>query len=104
MLFRSSFGTVGGVNYGNGNPAVSNAGCDLEGSTICAGTNSNANTRRVRQATIGVWDTFYNGPYGQLRGGAQYSFTEKTLFSSNIGGAPSADENIVLTSLRYYPF
>ncbi len=54
---RRSFGTVGGVNDGYGNPADSNAGCAIEGSTLtCTG-----NTRSERQATIGAWDTIYNG-------------------------------------------
>jgi len=97
---RRSFGTVGGVNYGYGNPANSNAGCGIEGSTLtCTG-----NTRSVRQATIGAWDTIYNGNYGQLRAGAQYSYTQRTGFSATVGGAPKTDENVVLTSLRYYPF
>ena len=97
---RSSQGTAAGVNYGYGNPLNSNAGCDVEGSTAtCTG-----NTRSVRQATVGAWDTIYNGAYGQLRGGLQYSYTRRTAFSSVLGGAPTTDENTVLTSLRYYPF
>ena len=97
---RSSQGTVAGVNYGYGNPLNSNAGCDIEGSTAtCTGNN-----RMVRQITAGTWDTFYNGAYGQLRGGLQYSFTQRFAFSSLQGGAPHADESAVLTSIRYYPF
>ncbi len=35
---RNSLGTVGGVNYGYGNPSNSNAGCNIEGSTAtCTG-------------------------------------------------------------------
>ncbi len=97
---RNSLGTVGGVNYGYGNPSNSNAGCNIEGSTAtCTG-----NTQSVRQATVGVWDTIYKGAYGQLRGGLQYSYTQRTAFSAILGGSPKTDENIVLTSLRYYPF
>jgi len=97
---RHSFGTVGGVNYGLGNPLNSNAGCGIEGSTAtCTGQN-----RSVRQATVGMWDTIYNGAFGQLRGGLQYSYTQRTAFSSVLGGAPKTDESQVLTSIRYYPF
>lgn len=97
---RKVFPTVGGVNYGYGNPANSNAGCEIEGSALaCTG-----NARRIEQATIGVWYNFYDGRFGQLRGGAQYSYTQKTAFSDAAGRAPKTDDNIVLTSLRYYPF
>ena len=97
---RKSLGTVGGVNYGYGNPANSNAGCNIEGSALtCTG-----NAREIQQATGGFWYDFYKGPYGQLRGGAQYSYTQKTAFRANVGGAPKTDENTFLTSLRYYPF
>ena len=97
---RSAQGTLAGVNYGYGNPLNSNAGCDIEGSSAtCTGNN-----RSVRQVTAGAWDTVYSGAYGQLRGGLQYSFTQRTAFSALQGGAPKASENTVLTSLRYYPF
>ena len=97
---RNALGTVGGVNYGYGNPFNSNAGCSIEGSTAtCTG-----NTQSVRQATVGIWDTIYKGAYGQFRGGLQYSYTQRNAFSAIVGGAPKTDENIVLTSLRYYPF
>ncbi len=97
---RSSQGSAAGVNYGYGNSLNSNAGCDIEGSTAtCTGNN-----RSVRQLTAGAWDTVYSGPFGQLRGGLQYSYTQRTAFSSLIGGAPKASENTVLTSIRYYPF
>ena len=97
---RSAQGTLAGVNYGYGNPLNANAGCDIEGSSAtCTGNN-----RSVRQITAGAWDTVYNGAFGQLRGGLQYSFTQRTAFSALQGGAPKTSENTVLTSLRYYPF
>ncbi len=97
---RSAQGTAGGVNYGYGNALNSNAGCDIEGSAAtCTGNN-----RLVRQITAGTWDTFYSGAYGMLRGGLQYSFTQRFAFSAIQGGAPHADESAVLTSIRYYPF
>ncbi len=97
---RNTQGSAGGVNYGYGNPLNSNAGCNLEGlSATCTGNN-----RYVRQATAGLWDTFYSGAYGQMRGGLQYSFTQREAFSALQGGSPKASESTVLTSIRYYPF
>ena len=96
---RTTLGTVGGINYGYGNPLNSNAGCNVEGSTTCTG-----NTRAVRQITVGAWDNIYTGSFGQLRAGAQYSYTQRDTFSAIVGGAPKTDDNIFLTSLRYYPF
>ena len=96
---RQSLGSAGGVNYGYGNPLNSNAGCDVEGSTAtCTGNN-----RTVRQATFGLWDTVFSGAYGQLRAGAQYSYTQREVFSAVEGGAPKADEHSIYTSLRYFP-
>jgi hypothetical protein len=96
---KNSVSNLGATHFGLGNPALVNSGCDIEGSALaCA-----ANTRRVRQATVGFWDTVYSGSYGLVKAGAQYSYTERTLFAG-VGGAPTTSENIVMTSLRYYPF
>jgi hypothetical protein len=98
-LDRKILPTVNGVTYGYGNPIGTNfSGCFVEGGT-CA-----AVARRVDQLTVGAWYDVYKGPYGQLRGGAQYSYTKKTAFSDAAGRTPTTDDNIVLTSLRYYPF
>jgi len=35
--------------------------------------------------------------------GAQYEYIKRNAFAG-IGGAPSTDNNIVMTSVRYYPF
>ncbi|VTZ28584.1 hypothetical protein MPC1_9740003 [Methylocella tundrae] len=45
----------------------------------------------------------YQGDFGQLRVGMQYSFTQKYSFPG-IGGTAKAQENIVMGSIRYYPF
>ncbi len=97
---RKVLPTVAGIAYGYGNPANSNAGCNTEGSALaCTG-----NTKRVWQATIGFWDNVYDGRFGQLRAGAQFSHTEKQAFADVVGRAPTTSDNILLTSLRYYPF
>ena len=58
-------GTVGGTIYGYGNPLLNNAGCNVEGSTVCAG-----NTRLLRSVTAGLSDIVYSGAYGKLQAGA----------------------------------
>jgi hypothetical protein len=41
--------------------------------------------------------------YGRVAVGAEYEYIKREVFAG-LGGAPSADNNIVLTSIRYYPF
>lgn len=101
-----NLGVVGGNPYGYGNFALNVSGCVVESAATC-----NAQARRVDQVTVGAWYDIYKGPYGNLRGGAQYSYTEKTAFSGRNGATaaapqytPRSDDNIFLTSLRYYPF
>ena len=91
--------TVNHINFGYGNPNFSNAGCAIELSPLpCTG-----NTSGVTQGTVGAWWRFYQGNYGTVQAGAQYSYTRRNIFRG-IGGAPFADENIVMLSLRYFPF
>lgn len=105
------FSVVNGVEVGYGlTTGVNNYGCNAEGGT-CAGQ-----THRVWQVTGGFWDKLYKGSFGEVRVGAQYSFTERQLFASTsntfatgpTAAAPlrgaTATDNIILTSLRYYPF
>ena len=85
-----------------------NTGCNIEdlGGAAGAGAGGFActgNTSLVRQATVGFWDNIYKGPFGRLAGGLQYSFTQKYDFGG-IGGSQERNENMFLTSLRYYPF
>ena len=99
-----------GAEVGYGMTAgVNNAGCNVEGGT-CAGQ-----THRIFQITGGMWDKLYKGSFGEVRVGVQYSFTERQLFGAT-GAAngvataalpfvsAKADEQIFLTSFRYYPF
>ncbi len=90
--------------FGWGNANFVNSGCPIEffgtgtGASACTG-----NTKLIRQITAGFWDNIYKGPFGRLAGGLQYSFTQRVGFPG-IGGTPERNENIFLTSLRYYPF
>jgi hypothetical protein len=95
---RTSY-TVAGKGYGYGSSLFTNTGCFSELSpAACAG-----NTSSLTQGTIGGWWRFLHGNYGTMEMGAQYSYTKRAVFSG-VGGAPSADENIVLLSFRYLPF
>jgi hypothetical protein len=94
---RTAF-TLAGKAFGYGNALYNNSGCLVEGSSLCA-----ANTSRLWQVTGGPWYRLYKGEYGTLQLGAQLSYTRRNIFSG-IGGAPSTDDLMVFTSLRYLPF
>jgi hypothetical protein len=91
--------------YGIGFPTYNNTGCTYEGGTGCV-----APTQELWQVTFGFWDKVYQGWFGDLRAGLQYSYTKKILFSGTGGQpvgtsfAPSTSDNMVFASVRYYPF
>ena len=101
---RKTSYTVGTAFNGIGNPAYDNTGCETEGGA-CSG-----NTRYVDQITGGFWDRPYVGKFGRVQFGMQYSYTERHAFAGYgtagaLGNpAPIARENMILTSIRYYPF
>ncbi len=90
--------TATGAAYGYGNPLYTNAGCLTEGSSVCVG-----NTHSIKQATVGLWQKLYVGPFGRAQVGAQYSYTERQAFGG-VGGAPLAKQSMGFVSFRYYPF
>ena len=93
---------------GYGSPTANNSGCF---NTIVVASCA-ANAKRVFQATAGMWDKIYKGPFGEVRVGLQYSYTQRELFQGNgmtagstaLPYAPKQNDQSVLTSLRYYPF
>jgi hypothetical protein len=87
-------------NAGYGLATLNNTGCDIEGdpASLCQGVN-----KRLWEVTGGIWQDIYNGSYGRAAVGAQGEYVKREAFKG-IGGAPSADEAIVMTSFRYYPF
>jgi hypothetical protein len=91
--------TVGGTNYGYGNPLASNAGCATEGSS----SSCTANTRHLMEGTAGFWWKFYQGDFGSVRWGAQYEYVARNAWGG-VGGGGTADNNIFMTSFRFYPF
>ena len=88
---------------GYGNPSVSLAGCELELGS-CSAVTSN-----LVEGTVGGWWRVIKSAYGTMQVGAQYEFVNRNTFQG-VGAtkgstvAPSANENMFLVSLRYYPF
>ena len=93
-------GTV--TPYGYGNPLYQNGGCSSEVPTVpptaCIG-----NARLIRQGTTGFWFKPYAGTFGRFQYGLQYSYSQRKSFEG-LGGAATANQNIVMASMRYYPF
>lgn len=84
--------------YGYGNPLYTNAGCSIISSAACVG-----NTHLIRQITGGLWDNLYSGPFGKVRVGLQYSFTQRFSFAG-VGGVAKTEQSAGMFSIRYYPF
>ena len=91
--------TAGGKAFGYGSPLFVNSGCDVELSPLaCTG-----NTAGLTEGTVGFWWRFLHGNFGTMQLGAQYAYIRRNVFPG-VGGEPSADENMVFVSFRYYPF
>lgn len=89
---------VGGKGFGYGSGLATLAACATEGGTCTP------DTQLITQLTGGLWDKVYQGSYGQVRVGLQYSYTELTAFTGATGGQPKTNDSMVFTSFRYYPF
>lgn len=96
--YVTGFGATGLIAGGWGNPLYVNSGCFIEGAASCVGE-----TRQIAQGTLGMWWRFYQGKFGKMAFGAQYSHTTRTAFDG-VGGAPKTADNMFFTSFRYYPF
>lgn len=109
-----------GTAYGYGVYNSNNSGCDLDqeltpsGAPAAGGTaiSCSAVNKDVWQITPGAWWKVWDGPGGSFRLGVQYSYTRRDTFAgtggysaaSGAGPAPYAADNIIMTSIRYYPF
>jgi hypothetical protein len=101
----ASFFNVGTALFGYGNPGFSNVGCTIVTPASFAGAipgNCIGNNRRLSDVTVGFWQNVYKGNYGRVAVGAQYEYIKREVFAG-LGGAPSTDDNIILSSIRYYP-
>ncbi len=87
---------AGGFMGGFGNPAYAPQSLIQEGSTASSAL-VQANT--AEQATVGFWYSFYKGKHGLMRVGLSDSYTQLRIFN-----LPSENINIVMMSIRYYPF
>ena len=97
---------VGTTLFGLGNPGFSNATCLVTTPFSFAGNTPAdciANNKKLSEVTVGFWQNVYKGDYGRVAFGAQYEYIERFSFDG-IGGAPTANNNVVMTSVRYYPF
>jgi outer membrane murein-binding lipoprotein Lpp len=89
--------TVGSTNYGYGNPNSNLSGCHTEGGSC------SPSTRDLMEGTAGFWWKFYQGDFGSVRWGAQYEYVARNAWGG-VGGGGTADNNIFMTSFRFYPF
>ena len=85
--------------YGSGILGYINSQCSIYGAASC-----NGQTRQIAQETLGFWWSFYQGKFGKVRFGAQYSHTTRQLYTDALGNAPKTSDNMFFTSIRYYPF
>jgi hypothetical protein len=104
--------------FGYGAPNALNSGCNVmnAAAATCAGQ-----TQTLWQLTGGFWDKIYEGNYGEVRVGVQYSYSQRDFFQTTYNGAfvagsgqtlaqeqltyaPKTAESTIMTSIRYYPF
>jgi hypothetical protein len=90
--------TVAGKGFGYGSGLATLAACSTEGGTC------SPDIQLETQLSGGLWDKVYQGSYGSVRVGLQYSYTELTAFSGAAGVRPKTNDSMVFTSFRYYPF
>jgi len=112
----TDFDAATGEYVGYGSPHFNNVGCFSEAVPSIALTNGfnpgslskcTADTRVIREGTLGFWYRFYSGPRGRVQFGTQYSYVERNTwagegFSKGTTVAPAGIDNMVFTSFRYY--
>lgn len=93
---------VNGLPLGYGAAALgyNNSDCLVYG----AATDCTGQTRSVKEQTIGFWWKFYQGKFGRLQFGSQFSHASRQLFTDVHSNTPTASDNMFFTSFRYYPF
>ena len=88
---------IGNAFFGYGNPNANLTACLVEGGTC------SPNTKQESQINLGLWDRFYQGKFGNLRLGLQYSHIELEAFSGLNGVRPKTTDDMFFTSFRFYP-
>jgi hypothetical protein len=66
-------------------------------------SNCAAVTKQVDHVTVGFWQNVYKGDYGRVAAGLQYEYIRRKSFDG-VPGPVSTDDNIIMSSLRWYPF
>ncbi|HEY0264663.1 MAG TPA: hypothetical protein VGC07_09070 [Granulicella sp.] len=108
-VYLSTLGSSAGKLIGYAPQTSSNAGCYTEtlpsaNSGYGPGTPANClgATRFIMEGTTGFVYRAYNSPrYGRMQYTVQYSYLTKTAWAG-VGGTPTANNNMVFTSMRYY--
>ncbi len=106
-VLRTTYRNAEGTPVGYAPPTASNAGCFLEsvptagtgyapGAGGCVGA-----TRDIVQGSVGYAYRIYSGPAGKLQYGLAYSYLLRNGWVGT-GGAPTAINNFVYSSVRYY--
>ena len=109
---RAQYFDAKGNPVGYGNVRFRNDGCSLELSptnqnTPVAPANCQGDIRNIIEGTLGFWYRFYQGPKGRMQYGLQYSYVVKNTWTGSNSTVttfftPSANDNMVFTSVRYY--
>ena len=111
--------TSTGFTVGYGATGLKNFGCAVQqapgsgGFSPTSPANCTGDTRNIMEGTFGFWYRFYKGPKGTVQFGSQYSYVTRTAWSGigtgtqngvaiSTAGTPTAFDNMVLTSFRYY--
>ena len=91
-----------GLAFGYGSPLLgyNNSDCLVYG----AASDCTGQTRQVAEQSIGFWWKFYQGKFGRVQFGTQFSHATRQLYTDSKGNAPTASDNMFFTSFRYYPF
>jgi hypothetical protein len=92
---RSYLNGTTGVGYGT--PGANVSGCATELVGTCQAQN-----RLLWQVQPGFWYRFYRGPLGTMAAGMSYSYLHRTTWEGESGVSPKGNENIVMSSFRYY--
>jgi hypothetical protein len=114
---RAAFLNSKGAPVGYGSVLFNNTGCGIEtlpSSGLTAGfnpgglSNCNSDTKDIWEGSLGFWYKPYNGPKGRLQFGLQYSYLTKVAWTgfgtkgTPPGANPTAVDNLIFTSFRYY--
>ena len=109
---RAAYVNSAGKGVGYGSPLLRNDGCSVElaptnQNTPVAPANCQGDVRSMIEGTIGFWYRFYQGPKGRVQFGGQYSYLVKNTWtgtdsSGELFFTPSASNNMIFTSFRYY--